>query len=79
MNDVEVRLRIIEVILPTASRYGMDNPEQIVTTCRTFENYVLQSQADETPDSSGKRKPGRPRKGQGDNDVPAFLDPTHGG
>lgn len=80
MDNIEVRLRIVEVILPTASRYGMDHPDQIVDTCRAFEKYVLESHADEvSPDSSIKRKPGRPRKGQSDNDVPAFLDPTHGG
>lgn len=80
MSKDEIRLRILEVILPTASRYGIDNPDGIVNTCRVFENYVVDSQAGEdSPDSPGKRKPGRPRKGQADDDVPAFLDPTHGG
>ena len=79
MNPAEIRLKVLEMTIPTASRYGIDHPELIVDKCRIFENYVLESQTDEVSDSSSKRKPGRPRKEKTENDVPDFLDPTRGG
>lgn len=79
MDEREVRLRIVEAVLPQASRVAMQDPASIINTCSNLEHYVLDLKKGENlPDSPPKRKPGRPAKGTA-NDLPSFLDPTHGG
>lgn len=72
-----VRLEIIKILLPQASRHGIAEPEKIVETARTLENYVLESEqpAEETPDSATRRGPGRPRKEKPQPTAPDFLTP----
>lgn len=72
-----VRLEILKMLLPVASRLGIESPEKIIEKARTFENYVLESdeQAGVTPDPADRRKPGRPRKEKPDQPVPEFLTP----
>jgi hypothetical protein len=79
MDKAEIRLRIVEVLVPQATRFSIEQPEYIIKTCRQLESYVLDLIDDESqPDSSPKRKPGRPAKGTG-NDPSGNPDPTRGG
>lgn len=81
MDEREVRMRIVEVMVPKASQVGIMNPQVIIDSCAKLENYVLQSHEGETqPDSPQPKKRGRPRKET--TEIPPFLgpsDPTHGG
>ena len=78
MSKDDIRLRLLEVLIPAATRYSITNPNEIIATCRILEDYVVHSANDDEglSDSSGRNKPGRPRKGQAEVDVPAFLDPA---
>lgn len=79
MDDREIRLRILEAVLPQATRVSLNDPPVVLKACTIFEEYVLDLKKGENlPDSPSKRKPGRPAKGTA-NDLPSFLDPTHGG
>lgn len=79
MDDCEVRLRIVEAVVPQATRYSFEQ-NRVVEICAHFEKYVLGlQQGEELPDSP-TRKISRPRKDKSSTDLPAFLDPaTHGG
>lgn len=80
MQVSEVRLRILEALIPQATRVGIQEPEYIVNTCKVLENYVLESKLGEnTSDSPPKRKPGRPRKGLSENEADGSNGPAHGG
>jgi hypothetical protein len=80
MDNAEVRLRILGMVIPQASRVGIQEPEYIVKTCKTLENYVLESKSGEsTSDSPTKKKPGRPRKGSSGNGLDGETGPAHGG
>jgi len=79
MDEREIRLRIVEAVIPQASRVAMQDPVSIINTCTTLESYVLDSKKGETlPDSPPRRKTGRPAKVTVD-ELPSFLDPTRGG
>jgi hypothetical protein len=77
MDKRGLRLELLKVLLPMASRAGIEDPAKIIEKARTLENYVLDSDAtgEETPDSPLKRGPGRPRKEKPDSDPPDFLTP----
>jgi hypothetical protein len=80
MDLSEVRLRILESIIPQATRVGIQEPEYIVKTCKVLENYVLESELGESKsDSPPKRKPGRPRKGSSEDGADGKTGPAHGG
>lgn len=80
MDQSEVRLRILEVLIPQATRVGIQEPEYLVNTCKTLEKYVLESKSGESKsDSPPKRKPGRPPKGSSENDANGKTGPAHGG
>lgn len=79
VNDQTIRLELLKLVVPQASRVGLSEPENIISTCSALEKYVIGSQQVEgTPDST-TRRPGRPRKEKPSSEVPGFLDPTHGG
>jgi hypothetical protein len=79
MDDREIRLRILEAVMPQATRVGLSDPPMMIKTCTMFEQYVLDfKEGEKLSDSPPKRKTGRPAKGT-ENDLPSFLDPTHGG
>mgnify|MGYP001048052596 CR=1 FL=1 len=64
MDKTEVRLRIIEAVVPQATKVGITEPEYIVKTCSTLEEYVLGSVNNgELPDSPPVRR-GRKPKGR---------------
>jgi len=80
MDLSEVRLRILETVIPQATRVGIQEPEYLVNTCKTLEKYVLESKSGEsTSDSPTKKKPGRPRKGTSGNGLDGETGPAHGG
>ena len=79
MDKSALRLELLKVLIPQATRVGIIEPEHTIESCRKLERYVLDCDQDENlSDSSPKRKPGRPKRTT-ENDVPGFLDPTHGG
>lgn len=59
----EIRLRIVEAVLPAATKVGLNEPEHIVKTCSNLENYVLGlgKQGEKQPVSSPRREKKRPR------------------
>lgn len=76
-SDQHVRLELLKVLLPSAARNSITDPQKLIEVARTLENYVLESPqpAEATPDSANKRGPGRPRKEKPDQAPPAFLTP----
>lgn len=79
MDKVEVRMRIVEVLVPQATRVGIEQPEYLIKACTQLEEYVLDLKNDEKqPDSSIHRKTNRPARGTG-NAPTGQSDPTHGG
>lgn len=70
MEPAEVRLELLKVLIPNASRHGLTGTE-IVGTCTLLEKYVLGSVPSEgTPASPPRKTLTRPVK---DNQVPDFL------
>jgi hypothetical protein len=79
MDKAEVRLRIVEVLVPQATRVGIEQPEYLIKACTQLEKYVLDLKEDESqPDSSPAKKTNRPARGTG-NAPSGSSDPTHGG
>lgn len=81
MSPADVRIKLLELLIPTASRMGMTDPTQIIESCRKLESYVIESQpqVEGTPDSTAKRQSGRPRKEKPEPATPDFLTPPDGG
>lgn len=76
LNRSEVRLRILGMLIPAASRHGISEPEQIIKSATTLENYVVESQPDTvTPNVSNRPVLTRPRKEKPPVETPAFLTP----
>lgn len=75
--SADVRLRIIEALIPVASRHGITEIDEIVDRATILENYVLASQSTDaaTPDASNKRTLKLPRKDKIADAPPAFLTP----
>lgn len=74
MDKAAVRLELLKLLIPQASRVGLTTPEHTIDICKKFEDYVSSS-SEEVPASRASGKPGRPAKGT-DAKVPAFLDPA---
>lgn len=55
MDEVVVRLRILEALIPQAARSDIQGPEKLVETCKHLENYVLHS--DGTGVDNGRTAP----------------------
>jgi hypothetical protein len=80
MDEREIRLKLVEILVPHATKVGMTEPDRIIKTCTELEKYVLDSkQSERLPDSQAKRPVGRPPKGTSIPETPSFLDPTRGG
>ncbi len=79
--SADVRLRIIEALIPVASRHGINEVKEIVDRATLLENYVLGCEPTDaaTPDASNKRTLKLPRKDKIADVPPAFLTPPHGG
>lgn len=76
-DSVFVRLEILKVLLPAASRHGITEPEQITKTAAHLADFVLESpqQGAKTPDAPGRPILTRPRKEKSGTDVPGFMTP----
>jgi hypothetical protein len=83
MDDLhEIRLRILEVVIPQATRVGLGEPDNIVTVCTHLEKYVLDFAqiGEKLSDSPTKRPPGRPsNKGTTNHEMNGNLGPATGG
>ena len=70
MRADEVRLELVKVMIPVASRHGLTSAE-LVESCTRLEKYVLGlSSVEEAPTSTPRKTLTRPVK---DNQVPSFL------
>lgn len=81
-NIDEIRLRLVEAVLPHATRVGLGEPEHIVKVCTHLEKYVLDSAqtGEKLSDSPPKRPPGRPSiKGTTSHESNGNLGPATGG
>lgn len=79
MDDSEVRLRIIEQMIPKASQVGITNPQVIIDACSQFEKYVIGSDVSEDSLTSTTRRRRSPRKGKAENDENEPQTPAHVG
>lgn len=76
-DSVFVRLEIIKVLIPSASRHGITDPEQIIKTATQLADFVLESakQGAASPDAPDKRTLKLPRKEKPADTPPDFLTP----
>lgn len=81
MDNKEIRLRIVEVMVPKASQVGITNPSEIIKKCAELEDYVLSSaKVSEDSLTSQPRKQSRtPRKGKASPDTSEQPAPAHVG
>lgn len=77
----EIRLELLKVLIPTASRAGISDPKNLIDSCRMLESYVLESQpqVEEQPASTARSTLKLPRKDKRADAAPAFLTPPTGG
>lgn len=78
MDDrTEVRLRLLGMLIPAASRHGISEPGQIIKSATELENYVVASDQPDvaTPDTSNRPTLTRPRKEKPLVATPDFLTP----
>lgn len=77
VNRSEVRLRLLGMLIPAASRHGISAPQEIIDSATTLEKYVVESAQPDvaTPNTSNRPTLTRPRKGQPPVETPAFLTP----
>lgn len=79
MEEREIRLRIVEAMIPQASRVGVTDPTAIIESCAQLEKYVLDSlKREELPTSQPRKILTRPEKTT-EKVLPGFLDPARGG
>lgn len=78
MADLQdVRLRILAVLIPVASRHGITDPASLIETAGALEKYVVGSAASDvtTPDTSNRGTLKLPRKEKQTAAPPEFLTP----
>lgn len=77
LNRSEVRLRILGMLIPAASRHGISEPDQIIKSATTLENYVVESAPLDvvTPDTSNRKTLTRPRMEKPLVATPEFMTP----
>lgn len=80
-NLTEIRLRILSMVIPTASKVGIAEPENLIRIASVLEKYVVESHhaGEKLPDSPTRAQQDKPRKGKSISGAPAFLTPPHGG
>lgn len=72
MEAPDIRLELVKVVVPIASRHSLTGDE-IIETCTRLEKYVLGLQpVGELPAPTPRKTLTRPAK---DNQVPSFLSP----
>lgn len=80
MVEQDIRLKILEIVVPTATMAGINKPENIINICSHFEKYVIGSPKSEEKSASQPqiRKKRSSRKAT-EEPTPSFLDPAHSG
>ena len=74
MQEADVRLELVKVMIPVASRHGLTSAE-LVESCTRLEKYVLGlSSVGEAPTPTPRKTLTKPVK-LPDNSVPSFLSP----
>lgn len=79
MQVEEIRLRLLEQMIPKAAQVGITKPETLIESCLKFEQYVLGSDGSEDSLTSTPRKKRGPRKGQVENASSEDKTPAHVG
>jgi len=80
MPDRDIRLKILEIVLPNASKVGISKPENIIEICSHFEKYVIGfQQCEEKSASQPQTRQKRSSKKATEEPTPSFLDPAHSG
>ena len=79
MERSALRLELLKVLLPSASRHGLEN-DGVIEIARKLENYVVESApeksiGEEQPASPNRETLSLPRKDKQDPGVPEFLTP----
>lgn len=66
LDERLVRLELLKVLLPAASRAGLTDPREIVQSAGTLEKYVLglSQPGEKTPDSPTSQQSGKAPKGK---------------
>lgn len=77
LNRSEVRLRLLGMLIPVASRHGISEPDHLIQTATTLEKYVVESSQPDviSPDTSNRQTLTRPRKEKPVVATPDFLTP----
>lgn len=72
-----IRLEILKVLIPSASRHGVSEPDEIIKTATRLSDFVLESpqQGAASPDAPDKRTLRLPRKEKPTEAPPDFLTP----
>lgn len=80
MDKATLRLELLKLVIPQATRVSLGEPEHIINACTHLEKYVLDCEkGEDLPDSSTKRGPARPPKRTTENDADGKPDPTQRG
>lgn len=80
MLDQEIRIKVLGIVLPTATRVGINKPENIIEICSHFEKYVIGFQkTEEQSASKPQTRQKRSLKKATEEPTPSFLDPAHSG
>lgn len=76
-DPIIIRLEILKVLLPMASRHGISDPEEIVKTATRLTAFVLESpqKGAISPDAPDKRTLRLPRKEKPTDATPDFMTP----
>ena len=76
-DPIIVRLEILKVLLPMASRHGIEDSEKIIESATRLTAFVLESpqQGAASPDAPDKRTLKLPRKEKPADATPDFLTP----
>lgn len=79
MERKTVRLELLKLVVPQATRVGLSEPQQIIDSCAQLEKYVLDfDEGEKLPNSPTRRTLTRPKRTT-DDSTPGNLNPTHGG
>lgn len=75
-----IRLAILQVLIPVASRNGITHPEEIVESARKLESYVVDSTSEKSEGGDQPDPPNRgtmtlPRKDKPSGTLPEFMTP----
>lgn len=80
MREQDIRLKILEIVLPVSTRVGINRPESVVEICSQFEKYVIGfPKSEEKSASQPQTRQKRSSKKTTEEPTPSFLDPAYSG